>query len=68
MHNPQDFSTQIPFLTEKEVSIWLAVPRSTLQRWRDQGEGPPFHAMAPRTYRYLVTDIQAWLAATQQQG
>ena len=67
MKNARGFSPAAEnFLNEYELSHWIGVPRSTLQRWRLKGEGPPFHEMAPRTVRYRLTDVQSWLAATQK--
>ncbi len=68
MNNPQDFSPAEIFVNEYELAHWIGVSRSTLLRWRLNGEGPPHHELAPRTVRYRLTDVQQWLAATQKQG
>ncbi|WP_425349667.1 helix-turn-helix transcriptional regulator [Pseudorhodoplanes sinuspersici] len=58
-------------MTQKDVShrIWaveaaryLRVSRSTLAKWRMNGEGPPYHRMGPRLVYYYQNEIDAWLA------
>ena len=48
-------------LCEKEVAKLLGQSIKTLQKWRVQGEGPPFIRMSPRAIRYRRGDIDAWI-------
>lgn len=51
-------------LTDAQVSELLGnVPRSTLRAWRTRGLGPRFIRLAPRTPRYRLGDVRAWIAA-----
>ena len=51
-------------LTDAEVSVMLGnVPRSTLRAWRTRGFGPRVTRLAPRTPRYRLGDVRAWIAS-----
>lgn len=51
-------------LTDAEVSEMLGnIPRSTLRAWRTRGFGPRFIRLAPRTPRYRLRDVRAWIAS-----
>ena len=50
-------------LTDAEVSEILGIPRSTLRAWRTRGFGPSFIRLAPRTPRYRLRDVRAWIAS-----
>jgi predicted DNA-binding transcriptional regulator AlpA len=54
-------------LTEKEVSEYVGISRSSLRVARlntkskkDKMNGPPFHKMG-RAIRYLKSDVDAWI-------
>ena len=49
------------FLTEKEFSERYRTPARSLQRWRANGDGPPFVRIGPRRIAYRTADAEAWL-------
>jgi predicted DNA-binding transcriptional regulator AlpA len=51
------------FLTERELSNHLNVPRRTAQRWRTTGDGPPFVRLGQRRVAYRLSDVERWAAA-----
>ena len=44
------------------AAAFLKVHPNTLQRWRDDGTGPPFRRHG-RKVLYLMGDLRAWSAA-----
>lgn len=48
-------------ITSKEVAALLRVSESTLCRWRDRGDGPPWLDLAG-VPRYSVDDVKMWLS------
>jgi predicted DNA-binding transcriptional regulator AlpA len=49
-----------------EVSSWLGVSRSTLAKWRMNGNGPPFHRLGPRLVYYIKSEVESWLDSCDQ--
>lgn len=44
-----------------EAANYLRVSRSTLAKWRMNGEGPTYHRCGPRIVYYYKDDIDNWL-------
>lgn len=55
-------------LTPKEASAHLSVSEKTLERWRAERTGPPFHKLGPRLVRYAVADVDSWMRHTHRQN
>lgn len=51
-----------PPLVEKEAADFLNSSCRTLQRWRQTGEGPPYHRMGRRRVVYYRAELLAWLS------
>jgi excisionase family DNA binding protein len=47
-------------MTPGEVAAVLFVSRQTLSRWRQQGIGPAWIRLGPRTYRYTRAAVEAY--------
>jgi predicted DNA-binding transcriptional regulator AlpA len=41
---------------------YVGVSRSTLAKWRMNGNGPPYHRCGPRIVYYYSDEIDVWLA------
>lgn len=52
-----------PPMIEKEAADFLNSSCRTLQRWRQTGEGPPYHRMGRRRVIYYRAELLAWLNA-----
>jgi predicted DNA-binding transcriptional regulator AlpA len=50
------------YLTEREVSERGLAAVKTLQKWRLNGEGPPYVKVGALV-RYRRSDLEAWLAS-----
>lgn len=48
-------------MVEKEAADFLGSSCRTLQRWRQTGEGPPYHRMGKRRVVYYRAELLAWL-------
>lgn len=48
-------------LTEAEAARLLGHSARTLQKWRLEGNGPPFLRMGKRSVRYRRTELENWL-------
>ena len=46
--------------TEKEVSEYLKIALTTLQRWRSQKYGPPWIKLPTGAVRYNKNDVKSW--------
>lgn len=44
-----------------EAAEYLRVSRSTLAKWRMNGQGPRYHRCGPRLVYYLREEIDSWL-------
>jgi predicted DNA-binding transcriptional regulator AlpA len=44
-----------------EAAQYLRVSRSTLAKWRMNGEGPIYHRCGPRIVYYFRDEIDNWL-------
>lgn len=54
---PNLLGQQDPLLTPQVLAERLAVSVKTLERWRLQGEGPPFVRVSRKVIRYRSSDI-----------
>jgi excisionase family DNA binding protein len=54
-------------LSTEKVAALLGVSRPALEQRRRRGGGPRFLRLGPRTVRYRVSDVEAWLAARVEQ-
>ncbi|NTW87980.1 MAG: helix-turn-helix domain-containing protein [Desulfobulbaceae bacterium] len=45
---------------EDRLSLWLDIPKKTLQYWRVSGKGPPF-AKLGYAVRYRVGSVRKWI-------
>ncbi len=48
-------------LTPGELAAQLGVDVRTLKRLRDEGRGPAYITLTPRTIRYLSSEVADWL-------
>jgi predicted DNA-binding transcriptional regulator AlpA len=55
-------------LTVPQLSARLAVPASTLSKWRLARTGPPYYRLAGGQVRYSAAELAAWLAASRVAG
>ena len=55
------------FLDEKSLSEFLCIPRRTLQRWRQSGEGPPYVRAGARRIIYSFDAVTVWAASREYQ-
>ena len=55
-------------LTVEQAAELLALPRSTLDRWRVEGYGPKFLQLTARCIRYRRSDIEAWTETRVRQS
>lgn len=54
------------YLTVPEASDFLRVSKSTLNKWRCWGVGPPFMKVGARKVVYRIEDLEAWVAGGGQ--
>ena len=52
-------------MTSIEVAEFLAVSTATLSRWRDRGDGPPWHKLGSIA-RYDANDVRMWLEGNRR--
>ena len=50
-------------VTTAELARQLKISTRTLERWRENGGGPPF-ILAGRTVRYPIRALHSWLRET----
>lgn len=50
------------YLTTEEVAAMLHLSKATLERWRRQGDGPPFVRAGRRRVLYPADGVDRWLA------
>jgi excisionase family DNA binding protein len=55
------------YLTTAQVAARLAVSETTLMRWRERDEGPPWKRIGDRI-RYDSAGLDAWLASRPHGG
>jgi hypothetical protein len=53
------------FFDEKGLSAHLSIPRRTLQRWRQSGEGPPYVRAGARRIIYSLDAVSVWAASRE---
>jgi predicted DNA-binding transcriptional regulator AlpA len=67
-HTEQTSTAIAPgYLNERAVSAYLGISMRTIQRWRLNGDGPPYYAFGPRRILYRQSDLDAW-AITRRVG
>ena len=54
------------WLTYKDVLIELSVSRSTLDKWRSEGNGPTFTRLSNGELRIRRSEFEAWLDQLQK--
>lgn len=50
-----------PILSKREVSSWLGVDKSTVDRWARDGRFPPKVRLGPSRVGWQQSAVQAWL-------
>jgi hypothetical protein len=55
------------FLNEQALSAHLSIPRRTLQRWRQSGEGPPYVRAGARRIIYSLEAVTVWASSREYQ-
>lgn len=58
------FTPKDPLLTPAQVSEWTGLSIDALAQQRFRGTGPRYRALAPKTIRYLESDVQAFIEAS----
>jgi hypothetical protein len=53
------------WMTPKEAAAHLKVPYPQMEKWRRHRIGPPYYRPSPRRYRYLRTELDAFLASSK---
>jgi predicted DNA-binding transcriptional regulator AlpA len=53
-------------LTTRETAELLRLAITTLEHWRLEGRGPHFLRLSSRQVRYRRTDVDRWLAETNE--
>ncbi len=56
------------FYTEADLSVISGIPRKTLQRYRNTGEGPPWIRFGRRSIRYPIKEYEEWLTKNIEYG
>lgn len=51
-----------PLLTPAETAKRYRLSKSSLDKMRCRGDGPPYYAVTPRKILYRPSDVDAWLA------
>lgn len=57
-------TNQTRYLSTLSTADYLGLSKSTLEKWRLTGDGPPFIKIGRRVV-YDITVVDAWLAAHQ---
>ena len=52
---------RLRLLTPLEVATLLKISHKTLERWRADADGPPYHIIGRRNIRYDPADLEAWI-------
>ena len=60
-HGRTEMNDNRIYMSTREAAALLGLSPRTLDRYRVNGEGPPFHRFGNRV-RYLRTDVEAWAA------
>lgn len=48
---------------EQSAAEFLDVSVRTLQAWRQNGDGPPFHKVGARAVRYRFSELEDWVTS-----
>jgi len=68
MQRNEQGKTLAQLLTEAEASVFLAVARKTLARWRSLGIGPEFIQIGTRGIRYARDDLNLYIATQRRRS
>ncbi len=49
-----------PIVNQTKVAQHIGVSSRTVERWRANGDGPPFVRLGQRRVGYRVADVEAW--------
>ena len=52
----------------RSAADYLGVQAGTLAKWRCVGRGPRFCRLSPRSIRYLLADLDAWIVAQRRRS
>jgi len=63
LHIPKQ-KPDLGYLRTADAALYLSIGKSTLERKRVDGSGPPFRILGSRIVVYAITDLDAW--ASQQ--
>lgn len=50
------------FMNEKRAAAYLGLSRKTLEKWRNQGKGPPYKKFG-RNVMYSLYELDGWAEA-----
>lgn len=53
------------YLSPEDAAKYLGMSHRSIERWRQQGYGPPF-SVFERAVRYDVLELDKWMAEKQQ--
>lgn len=56
------------YLSVREVPAHYPTTKSSLDKWRTTGEGPPFVRIGKRRIAYDIADLDAYFAARKHQS
>lgn len=60
--NPSPEEPETAWLAPAGAAAHLSLPVDLLNRLRRAGEGPPYTILGPRTRRYRIKDLDAWVS------
>jgi predicted DNA-binding transcriptional regulator AlpA len=56
--------TLVPELeSDKQVNARTGIGTKVLQKWRLNGEGPPWYRIGPQLVRYKRAEVDAWITS-----
>ena len=55
-------------LNEKQLSDRLGISVHAMRKWRSEDRGPRCQKLEGRLVRYMLSDVEAWLAAQPTGG
>ncbi len=56
-----------PYMTEREAAMYIRKSRRSLQRMRQEGDGPRFYRAGGRIL-YTAEDLDAWIRGDKTEG
>lgn len=60
-------STTERFINQQEAAAILGIQPSTLEKWRNTGEGPGYYKVG-RCRRYKLSELLTWVETTRREG